>query len=205
MHVFFNRLAILCAFSNHLSLCVLSSPPSFFLGGWMVYTPINPKTKQQQQQQKLLPLSQQLSNYLTHLGEMQLRYCHFNHFNQSLGVHVSMSKCVCVSVPVEAIRWSWCLTEEEGDRQRRALSFSTCYHSFFFFFFSRASFTRFNKVLYGFLALQCNSYLCEYHWGFVYKRKNAPEISRVVFLRKLTKDFFILLSNFGLVLTAIIN
>lgn len=27
---------------------------------------------------------------------MKSRYCHFNHFNQSLCVHVSMSVCVCV-------------------------------------------------------------------------------------------------------------
>ena len=48
-----------------------------------------------------------------------------------------MQLCVCVracvraSVLLEAIRWSWCLTEGKGERQGRQLYAhcpSTCYH-----------------------------------------------------------------------------
>lgn len=57
---------------------------------------------------KSRPLSQWLSNYGARRAEMES-----SHFNQK---HVCQSVSVCDSVPAEAIRWSWCLTERQAGR-----------------------------------------------------------------------------------------
>lgn len=121
----------LCLFQSPLLLCPLL--PSASLPRWRGCAPINsvrPKTSR--------PLSQWLSNYLPHRGEME---SHSSHFNQSVCVRVSLCQCgfecesVIASVPAEAIRWSWCLRERkagrmaEWNRREGSLS-STWYRQF---------------------------------------------------------------------------
>lgn len=112
----------LCASSNHLSFCVCT--PLFLLHpslpAWRGCVSINSVRPKKEKKKKSGPLSPRLPNYLARLGDMESRS---SHFNQSMCVCMSaclnVFVCVCVSasVPVEAIRWSWCLAERKGQRQ----------------------------------------------------------------------------------------
>lgn len=110
----------LCTSSNHLSFCVCT--PLFLLHpslpAWRGCVPINsvrPKKEKKKKNQ---------GHYLRGFLTTSLVLVTWNRAPAILiKACVCMSACLCVcvcvsaSVPVEAIRWSWCLAERKGQRQ----------------------------------------------------------------------------------------